>query len=161
MTIKHIVDEWFSDYKKPSMFIFTSSCNGKCCTELELPTEACQNHGWAAKESHWIPDEYIYKRYISNRITKAIVFGGLEPFEQFGELIALIRFFRLNARCFDDIVIYTGYYPHEIEAELTQLRRFGNIIVKFGRYIPDTPSRYDEVLGVELCSDNQYAEKLR
>jgi hypothetical protein len=160
MTIKHIVDEWLNDYKKPSMFIFTGSCSGKCCTELELPAEVCQNHAWALKESHWIPDEYIYKRYISNKITKAIVFGGLEPFEQFGELIALIRFLRLNARCFDDIVIYTGYYPYEIESELEQLRRYGNIIVKFGRYIPDKPSRYDEVLGVELCSDNQYAEKL-
>ena len=38
--------------------------------------------------------------------------------------------------------------------------RLQNIIVKFGRYIPDTDQRYDEVLGVILASDNQYAERL-
>jgi hypothetical protein len=35
---------------------------------------------------------------------------------------------------------------------------FDNIIVKFGRFIPDDEKRFDEVLGVELASHNQYAE---
>ena len=37
---------------------------------------------------------------------------------------------------------------------------FRNIIVKFGRFIPDQESHYDEVLGVNLASNNQYAKKL-
>jgi hypothetical protein len=36
----------------------------------------------------------------------------------------------------------------------------GNLIFKFGRFIPDRPHRFDEVLGVELASDNQFAVNL-
>ena len=60
----------------------------------------------------------------------------------------------------DDIVIYTGYKKCEIENQLHQLKQFSNIIVKFGRYIPMQPPIYDEVLGVELASPNQYAERI-
>ena len=35
-----------------------------------------------------------------------------------------------------------------------------SIIIKFGRFIPNKPSRFDELLGVELASDNQYAMRL-
>jgi hypothetical protein len=34
------------------------------------------------------------------------------------------------------------------------------LIFKFGRFIPDRPHRFDEVLGVELASDNQFAVNL-
>ena len=37
---------------------------------------------------------------------------------------------------------------------------FTNIIIKFGRYIPNQKPHYDEVLGVNLASDNQYAERI-
>ena len=60
----------------------------------------------------------------------------------------------------DEIIIYTGYYPEEIEEKINKLKQFANIIVKFGRYIPDRPSRYDEVLGVTLISDNQFAKRI-
>jgi hypothetical protein len=40
------------------------------------------------------------------------------------------------------------------------LTRFDNIIVKFGRYIPDNKPHFDEVLGVNLASPNQYAKKI-
>lgn len=76
---------------------------------------------------------------------------------QFGEVYDLIKYFR-DKGCNDVFVIYTGYYPNEIEEELNKLKELNNIIVKFGRFIPDRPHRYDEVLGVELASDNQYAE---
>ena len=33
-----------------------------------------------------------------------------------------------------------------------------NIIVKFGRFIPNSPHIYDTLLGVELASNNQYAK---
>ena len=76
------------------------------------------------------------------------------------EMIELISEFR-RQKIYDDIVIYTGYYDYEIAKDrLQNLLGLQNIIVKFGRYIPDTDQRYDEVLGVILASDNQYAERL-
>ena len=36
----------------------------------------------------------------------------------------------------------------------------GPIIIKWGRYIPNRPSRYDEILGVTLASDNQYGKQI-
>jgi hypothetical protein len=32
------------------------------------------------------------------------------------------------------------------------------VIVKFGRFIPNQKSHYDEILGVNLVSPNQYAK---
>jgi hypothetical protein len=58
-------------------------------------------------------------------------------------------------------VIYTGYSSTEIDQKRTQLSRaFDNIIIKFGRYRPGQEKHKDEVLGVELASDNQYAERI-
>ena len=37
---------------------------------------------------------------------------------------------------------------------------FNNIIVKFGRFIPNQESHYDEILEVNLASPNQYARKI-
>ena len=36
---------------------------------------------------------------------------------------------------------------------------YNNIIIKFGRYIPNQGTHFDKVLGVKLASDNQYALK--
>ena len=72
------------------------------------------------------------------------------------ELIACVRL----CGCLDPIVIYTGYEPNEIPEEIARLKKYENIIVKFGRYIPNRKSRYDEVLGVYLASDNQHAERI-
>ena len=57
-------------------------------------------------------------------------------------------------------MIYTGYLKDEILEKIDQLRKFKNIIIKFGRYIPDSEKTFDETLGVHLPSDNQYAEKI-
>lgn len=102
----------------------------------------------------------LIERYLKNPVTESIVFGGLEPFEQFKDIEWFLRILRTNYRCEDDVVIYTGYYPHEINDQLKQIAKFKNIIVKFGRYVPNKPSRYDEILGVTLASDNQYAERI-
>lgn len=88
------------------------------------------------------------------------MFGGLEPFEQFVELEEFIHTLRIGYGCQDDIVIYTGYYPSEIEEQVKAIMPYKNIIIKYGRYIPDRNKRYDEVLGVTLASDNQFAERV-
>lgn len=160
MRVKTIVDEDFVQYKKPSMFIGTIACNGKCCREANLPLSVCQNDGWRSYAPIYIQDEELIQRYLDNSITSAICFGGLEPFEQFYEMIRFIYKLRVDFQCNDDVVIYTGYYSEELKEELLELRQYPNITVKFGRFIPDCESRYDEILGVSLASPNQYAQKI-
>lgn len=161
MRVKTIVDEDFVNYKKPAMFIGTISCNGKCCIEAGIPLSVCQNDGWRSCAPIVLSDREICMRYLNNPLTSAIVFGGLEPFEQFKELERFIFTLRRVFDCDDDVVIYTGYNPNEIEPQLAVLScYYHNIIVKFGRFVPNSRHCFDEVLGVELASDNQYAVKI-
>lgn len=160
MRVKTIIDEDFTNYKKPSMFIGTISCGGKCCIEAGIPLSVCQNDGWRYGAPININDGKICERYISNPITRAIVFGGLEPLEQFEELENFLYVLRDEFKCDDDVVIYTGYYSDEVSDQLKKLAKYKNIVIKFGRYIPNKPSRFDEVLGITLVSDNQYAERI-
>ena len=159
MKIKGLQDEDFVNYKKPSMFIGTSLCDWKCCNEQCLDKDICQNSSLANSKTIDISADEIYRRYINNPITKAVVIGGLEPILQFTEVLDLIYTFRNNG-CFDDFVIYTGYYPSEIKEQLKKLFKFNNIIIKFGRYIPHDTSRHDEVLGINLASSNQFAQTI-
>lgn len=159
MKIKDVIAEDFVNYKLPSMFIITSKCNWKCCVEQGLDVSICQNQSIAKQKTLDISNKMLYNMFTSNPITEAIVLGGLEPFDQFEELIEFVAYFRKN-NCNNTIVIYTGYYPNELIQEIKQLKIYNNIIIKFGRYIPKRPKRYDDVLGIELVSDNQYAEKI-
>lgn len=161
MRVKTIVDEDFANYKKPAMFIGTVSCGGKCCIEAGIPISVCQNDGWRSRAPIEISDAELCERYTNNPITQAVVFGGLEPFEQFQELDRFLFCLRGVFHCDDDVVIYTGYTPEEIAEQVSALAsRYKNIIIKFGRYIPKRAKRYDEVLGVTLASDNQFAQEV-
>lgn len=160
MRVKTIADEDFVNYRKPAMFIGTISCGGKCCVEGGFPLSVCQNDGWRNCHPVKIPDFKIVKRYLQNRISQAIVIGGLEPIEQIDEVVELIRTLRNDFNCHDDVVIYTGYYPDEIADIINNLKLFDNVVIKFGRYIPNIKSRFDEVLGVTLASENQYAVRI-
>ena len=166
MVIKNLIDEDFVNYKKPSMFIVMPHCTFKC--DKECGCQVCQNSELANADNIDIEPIEIANRFYDNSITEAIVFGGLEPFDDFDDMHNLILLLQqLYIVSFDikippDIVIYTGYYPDEIEDKLEKLKEIKDlcIIVKFGRFIPDKPSHYDEILGVELASDNQYAIRL-
>jgi hypothetical protein len=155
LTIKTIIDEDFINYKKPSMYIAMPSCDFKCCREAGISIETCQNSAIAKENNIIIDDYYLIQRYFNNDISKAIVFSGLEPFKSFDDIYSFISSFRLVSE--DDIVIYTGYYPEELKYEISKLKEFKNIIIKFGRYIPNDTSHFDNVLGVSLISQNQYA----
>jgi hypothetical protein len=157
--VKEIVDENFQDYKKSSMFIACVKCDFKCLTELGLGIDLCQNMKISLSPDKKTQVSEIFCRYKSNPITNAIVLGGLEPMLQFEEVCDLISYFRDN-NCHDDFVIYTGYYPDEIKKEVQKLKKFDNIIIKYGRFIPDSESKFDKVLGVTLSSENQYAVKI-
>ena len=157
MRIKGITDEDFINYKLPSMFISTSTCDFKC--DKESGKHLCQNCELVHMPDIEVWPMKIVERYESNPITKAIVFGGLEPFDQFVDLITTIAAFRIR-KVNDDIVIYTGYCENEIADRVNELKTFGNIIIKYGRFVPDQDPHFDEVLGVNLASDNQYAKRI-
>lgn len=158
MIIKKLIDEDFQNYKKPSMFIGMPNCNFKCAREQGLDISICQNSEITKERNVEVSSDVIIKRYLKNPITKAIVFGGLEPFLSFKEMKDFIE--QLRKKTEDDIIIYTGYYPVEIKKEIEELKNYKNIIIKFGRYIPDMPSKYDPILGVELHSNNQFAQQI-
>lgn len=158
MWLKGISDEDFVNYKVPSMFIATAHCDFKCDRDCGKPV--CQNAELAQADPIHTDDDYLIRRYLKNSITHAIVFGGLEPFDQWQELFPFIQKLRMQYGCVDPVVIYTGYREDEIDGMLRFLMSLPNIIVKFGRFVPDQEPHMDEVLGVKLASDNQYAKQI-
>lgn len=169
MKIKGIVFEDFVNYKKPSMFIIFPYCSFKC--DKDSGRAICQNGALAHQPIKEIDKNNICQYYLNNSITEAIVCGGLEPMDSKMELLAFIDTLRNDYKCNDDIVIYTGYTEEELEngeystgtnalnkSFYQALKKYSNIIVKFGRFIPNREKKYDVVLGVTLASDNQYAK---
>jgi hypothetical protein len=133
----------------------------------------CQNLALTTAPDIEISTAHIVKRYLDNPITKAIIMAGLEPFDSAYNLFDLIRHLRIYTD--DDIVVYTGYTKDEIQhmafkthwsggvlewSYLERLAKHPNIIIKFGRFIPNYEPHYDAVLGVKLASPNQYAERI-
>ena len=156
MKIKGLLDEDIQDYKKTSMLIEMPNCTFKCLKELNLPISICQNCDLINQENKEVDIGYIIQRYFENDLTSAVIFAGLEPLDSFPDVISFISQFR--AVCDDEIIIYTGFEEHEITDKTRILSQFKNIIIKFGRFIPDQEKHYDGILGVELASPNQYAK---
>lgn len=175
MLIKNLIDEDFVNYKKPSLFIGCGECDFKC--DRECGKAVCQNSALAKAPSFDVYDGEIIDRFFNNPITEAFVFGGLEPFYSEGTVNSLIRLlleiiaqhgFRHYTEPID-VVIYTGFYPDEIYNYLKEIQKnIGtvyngkgiNVIIKFGRFIPNDEPHFDNLLGVELASSNQYAMEL-
>lgn len=172
MKIKGLIDEDFVNYKKPSMYIIFPTCSFKC--DKENKRSLCHNSKLVGEPDIEISKDELIKRYLQNPITEAIVCGGLEPFDSPLDLLPFIDTLRRQYKCNDPIVIYTGYTEEELESGnwgLTKdpkiyssywsnLKKYNNIIVKFGRFRPDCPPHYDHVLGVNLISPNQYAKEI-
>ena len=156
MKILDLIEEDFVNYKKPSLLIAFPFCTFKC--EKECGVQCCQNSRLAKQNIISIPTDNIVQRFLGNPISESIVAGGLEPMDSFGELVSLIHKFRESTDA--EFIIYTGYNKEEVEDKLETLRQYKNIIVKFGRFVPDKPHHRDDVLGVELASPNQYAERI-
>lgn len=156
MLIKNIVQEDFINYKKPSMFIAFPFCSFKC--ERECGIKCCQNSPLAQMPNIEVSIDTIVEAYLNSNITKAIVFGGLEPFDSFDDVYALIK--ALRERTNDEVIIFTGFYKEEIAQQIILLRQFPNIIIKYGRFIPGDKPHRDELLGIDLASQNQYAERI-
>lgn len=166
MILKGLVDEDIANYKKTSMFLIFPFCTFKC--EKDCGKNICQNSSIVKQQNIEVTPETLCERYLHNPLTSAVVCGGLEPFDSRFDLLSFVNCLRIKYSCEDDIVIYTGYTEEELNnPELIEqhfifenLKSYSNIIVKFGRYIPDQEGRFDEVLGVTLASKNQYAKRL-
>lgn len=173
MKLIFLVDEDFVNYKLPAMFLGFPHCTCKC--DKEYGKVICQNNPLLNNPTINLSKEALCERYLDNPITSAIVIGGLEPFEDELDLISFVDCLRNRYNCNDPVVIYTGYTEQELKdgwrdgrdpeinavyaSQWESLIRYNNIVVKFGRYIPDMDSKFDEVLGVTLASSNQYAKE--
>ena len=156
MEIKGIIHEDFVNYKVCSMTIAMPYCTFKC--DKECGSNVCQNSKLVKDPTLDIPAAKIIDQYLYNPLSHAIVFQGLEPFDSYNDIYYFIYALRFVFKNNDPVVIYTGYNKDEILSKIEDLLKFSNIIIKFGRYIPGQKPHYDEILGVNLASDNQYAE---
>ena len=171
MKVKGIIEEDFANYKKASMYIAFPYCSFKC-DELNS-CKVCQNSPLSAEPTIEIDEHKLIERYLHNPITQAIVISGLEPFDSIIQLSSFIKCVREEYQCNDDIVIYTGYTEEELLSGMYEKEKdpmiadyyhyicsFPNIIIKFGRFIMNNESHFDNILGVNLASHNQYAKKV-
>ncbi len=157
MKLRGLNDYDVINYKLPSMFLIFPYCSFKC--DKENHNQICQNSKLIQEPIIEVEPIELVFRYVQNPLTRAVVCGGLEPFDSWDDLIQFITLFRGFSS--DPVVIYTGYNQNEIENYIKILQKFDDIIVKFGRFIPKSLHIYDSVLGVELASDNQYALELK
>ena len=171
MKVKGVVFEDFVNYRAPALFIAMPSCTFKC--DHECGRAVCQNSALVQEPDLEIEKDDLIENYINNRITEAVVFGGLEPFDSMMDLLSFVDSFRRQYEQNDPIIIYTGYTEDELltgaygagpsdlmKNQYECLRQYPNIIVKFGRYRPNEESHLDKLLGVRLASPNQYARAI-
>ena len=158
MIVKNVLDEDFVNYKEPTMTICMPRCSLKC--DKLNGCQICHNASLLSMPDVEISNEKLIKRYMDNPIAHAIIFSGMEPMDSFSELISFIDDFRKVS--YDLVIIYTGYTDSEIRltGQRQLLTAYPNIIIKFGRFIMNQPHHKDELLGVELASPNQYAERI-
>ena len=158
MKVKGIIFEDFVNYRYPCMTLQMPFCSFKC--DKECGMSVCQNSALASAPIKEWTVHSIIREYLHNHLTSAICFQGLEPFDSFDDLYDFIKEARIYYYLPCDIVIYTGYNKDEIQDKIDKLKKFKNIVVKFGRYIPGHEPHFDSVLGVSLSSPNQYAERI-
>ena len=159
MLIKNLIDVDFINYKKPSMFIIMPHCSFKC--DKENGCLMCQNSSLVHEPTHNVDTRLMVTRYVENPITKAVTFGGLEPLDTIEDVLEFVDILRNIYKNEDDVVIYTGYTEEELinNKDYKRILEYRNIIIKYGRFRPNQTPHYDEVLGVTLVSDNQYARR--
>lgn len=156
MKLKGIIDYDTINYKEPCLTLLFNSCDFKC--DKLNGCQVCQNSMLAVEPDIEISFTKILELYYQNPLTKAFCFQGLEPLDSINELLHLIYFIRKTCHCNDPIIIYTGYNKEEVTKFIYQITQYNNIIIKWGRYLIGDKPHYDQILGVNLASNNQYAE---
>ena len=153
----------FNDYKKTGLYIPTSFCTFKCVKEAKakgIDFVECQNHELIKQEFLLdLSAKDVIEEYIENDpFIECIILSGLDPMDSFEETFHFIKEFRELSDL--EIVIFTGYYEHEVLEDLIRLKEFKDITIKFGRYDPSQKPRFDELGEVNLISGNQYFRRL-
>lgn len=121
------------------------SCTWKC-------KNCCNIHYKDYKDFYKRTIWEIINDYDRNKLVSTLILSGLEPFDNFDIMLSLIHWFRVFFE--DDIVIYSGYELKEIEEYIKPLSSY-NVLVKYGRYMPNKNHIYNEDLELYLSSDNQ------
>lgn len=151
MKVKNIYFNDFINYGGHcSLTVAMPYCSFKCGKDL------CQNSDLACAEAIEISDNYILDAFCKSDLMNAIVFQGLEPLDSWDELSSFLTKFREKSN--SPVIIYTGYTQDEVSNDVINfLKEITNVIIKFGRFIPNQEPHYDPVLRVKLASNNQYA----
>lgn len=155
MILKGIVEEDFTNYKLPVMQLIFPKCSFKCGKGL------CQNSPLTKSPDIEFDELEIIHKYVSNNITHGILCAGFEPFDSPSDLSSFAHTLRQHTN--DVLIIFTGYTEEELQENITYIwlsKNITNLIIKFGRYKPGNQKHYDNVLGIYLASDNQYAERI-
>lgn len=158
MKLKGIIDYDCTNYKEPVLTLEFPYCDFKC--DKLNGCQVCQNSSLIKEPTIEISLKTIWKLYKQNPLTKGFCLQGLEPLDSIDDVLNFIKYIRGNNFCNDPIIIYTGYNKEEVPKFIYQITDFDNIIIKWGRFIKGQNLHYDRILGVNLASDNQYAEKI-
>lgn len=158
MKLKGIIDYDCTNYKEPVLTLEFPYCDFKC--DKLNGCQVCQNSSLVKEPTIEISLKTIWKLYKQNPLTKGFCLQGLEPLDSIDDVLNFIKYIRGNNFCNDPIIIYTGYDKEEVTKFIYQITDFDNIIIKWGRFIKGQNLHYDRILGVNLASDNQYAEKI-
>ena len=156
MKLKGIIDYDCTNYKEPVLTLEFPYCDFKC--DKLNGCQICQNNSLIYEPTYAISFEKIWDLYQQNPLTKGFCCQGLEPLDSFCALLDFVQFIRNKTN--DVIIIYTGYDKFEKPLFLKAINQYTNIIIKWGRFIIGQNPHYDDILGVNLASDNQYAEKI-
>ena len=158
MKLKGIIDYDCTNYKEPVLTLEFPYCDFKC--DKLNGCQVCQNSSLVKEPTIEISLKTIWELYKQNPLTKGFCLQGLEPLDSIDDVLNFIKYIRGNNFCNDPIIIYTGYDKEEVIKFIYQITNFDNIIIKWGRFIKGQNLHYDRILGVNLASDNQYAEKI-
>ena len=154
-----IIDADFINYKDATFVIYAGiSCTFKCCKDNP---SICHNNPLCKQPKINCSITELIERYDNQTISRTVTFQGLESLDNLKQILWFIYYFKQNHD--DTIIIWTGYTEEECEDLIYLIKekmKYENIIIKFGRYIPNQKPHFDPVLGVNLASDNQYAKKI-
>lgn len=156
MKLKGIIDCDFTNYKEPVLTLEFPICDFKC--DKLNNCQVCQNNTLVTEPNIEISLDSVWQLYQQNPLTRGFCCQGLEPLDSIDELLSFIYYIRKIKYCNDAIIIYTGYNKEEVTKFIYQITQYKNIIIKWGRFIMNNKPHYDNILGVKLASDNQYAE---
>lgn len=146
----HGYKEVYNDFKEVGILLASPVCYNNC--------KNCQNEHLKNKKPVVYCVEELINEIKNNKFVKSVIFGGLDCFDSFDETFNFISKFRKVSK--EDVVLYTGKTEDCLHEKLKLLKQFENIYVKFGEYIENSNSIFDEVGGIWLSSSNQYFKKI-